>query len=377
MNLEPQRFLPISEPDIGDLEIEYVNDAMRSGWVSSIGEYIDRFELEYCNFNSVAHSVSVSSGTAALEVSLKALGVGPGDEVLVPDLTFAAVPASVVNVGAEPVFVDIESSTWTIDPKAVERSLSEKTKAIIVVHSFGHPADMDKILSVCAERGIYVVEDCAEAHGATYRGRPVGSIGDVGTYSFYGNKILTTGEGGMVVTKNLELAERVRFLKDHAMDKKKRYFHPEVGFNFRMTNVQAAMGCAQLSRVDYLLRKRARLLDVYRELLDGTNLVINPAASWANPVNWLVSVTLDSSLHGAREALLAKLRMRGIDSRPFFYRLSDMPPYKKYRKIGATDPDTPIAKAVSEVGFCLPTSTKLSEDDVEIVCSSLKVALRD
>jgi perosamine synthetase len=365
-------FFPVSSPDIGELELKYVSDAVRSGWVSSIGEYVDRFEKGFAKYCAVDHGVAMSNGTDALFIALKALGIGPGDEVVVPSLTFVAVPAVVVHLGATPVIVDSHPEYWCMDPAAVERAITPKTRAMIVVHVYGHPADMDPLLDLARLRGIKVVEDCAEAHGAKYKGRVVGSIGEVGCFSFYGNKVITTGEGGMAVTNDAELAARMRFLKDHAMDPKRRYFHPEAGYNCRLTNIQAAMGCAQLERIGELLEKRARILEWYRQgLAEVAGISLNPRMPWAEPVNWMVCALLDDELAPRRDEILAGIRERGVDTRPFFVPAERMPPYAGFRVVGATADDTPVCARLSAAGFNLPSSASLELNEVEAISNQI------
>ncbi len=367
--------IPVAVPDIGERERRLVNEAVESGWVSSIGEFVNRFEREFAAFCESEYAIAVSNGTTAIEVTLKALGVGAGDEVIVPDFTFAAVPASVVHLGASPVLVDVDQHHWCLDPAAVKRAITRRTKAVIAVHSYGHPAEMDAILELCRARGIRVLEDCAEAHGARYRGRRVGSLGDAGTFSFYGNKIVTTGEGGMIVTQDGELADRIRMLKDHAMDPARRYFHLEAGYNFRMTNVQAALGCAQLARIDEFLAKRASLLARYVEGLRAAPLTMNPRMPWADPVNWVVCAVLPPELAGRRDEILRRLREEGIDTRPFFVPLSEMPPYSQARTFGAVGAGTPVGRQLSTTGFNLPTSTTLTPSQVEQVIDAVRRCL--
>jgi len=357
-------FLPVAEPDLGPLEEQYVLDALRSGWVSSIGKYIERFEKGFAAFCGAEHGVAVSNGTGAIDLALLAVGIGPGDEVIVPTLTFVATAAAVRHVGAEPVFVDSEPEIGTLDPRAVERAVSRRTKAIIPVHLYGHPADMDPILDLAKSHGITVIEDAAEAHGAKYKGRVAGSMGDMATFSFYGNKILTTGEGGMVVTNDKRLEKRLRFLKDHAMDPDRRYWHPEVGYNYRMTNLQAALGCAQLERFAELTKKRQRILELYREAFsDRPDILINPSRSWAEPVPWLVCALLpEGTTRDRRDALMADLKADNVDSRPYFHLLCDMPPYKSCRHAGKEGDALPVAEDLSARGMNLPSVTWLSDE---------------
>jgi perosamine synthetase len=372
MNKDVDAFLPVAEPDLGPLEEKYVLDALRSGWVSSIGAYIQRFESQFAAFCGVKHAIAVSNGTVAIHLALVAAGVGPGDEVIVPALTFVATAAAVRHAGAEPVFVDSEPEIGTLDPKAVERALSSKTKAIIPVHLYGHPADMDPILEIARARSLVVIEDAAEAHGAKYKGRVVGSMGKMGTYSFYGNKILTTGEGGAVVTNDDTMAARLRFLKDHAMDPKRRYWHPEVGYNYRMTNLQAAMGCAQLERFAELTARRQRLVDLYRQAFAGGGVKINPSKPWAEPIPWLVCAIMPAGTKRAeRDALMASLKEQGVDSRPYFHLLSNMPPYVTCQRVGLHGEELAAAEDISRRGLNLPTVTTMKPSDVTRVVACM------
>jgi len=344
---------PVAEPDIGPLELQYVTEAVRSGWVSSLGEFIGRFEKGMANLCDAKHVVTVCNGTVALHLTLKGLGIGSGDEVIVPSLTFVATAAAVLHAGATPVFVDSEPRTYCLEPLAVKAAMTARTKAIIVVHLYGHPANMDAILEIAAGR-CAVIEDAAEAHGALYRGRRVGSIGRVGTFSFYANKLITTGEGGCVVTNDEELASRFRFLKDHAMDRHRRYWHPEVGYNYRMTNLQAALGVAQIERFDQIVRRRRALIDAYRDALWDLPVVVNPAEEWAEPAPWLANMLLPP---GKKASVVAqRLRQIGIDTRPFFVPLNQMPPYRSYRCVDDSGrPGCPISADLHERGIILPT----------------------
>ncbi len=371
-----QDFLPVAMPDIGKLEEEYVLEAVRSTWVSSIGEFLGRFEREFADFCQAEHGVAVTNGTDALILALRAAGVKRGDEVVMPALTFAAVPAAALLLGAEPVFVDVDPDYWCLDPRAVQRALSSKTAAIVAVHSYGHPADMDAIAAIASPGKIPVVEDCAEAHGALCRGRKVGSIGVAGCFSFYGNKIITTGEGGMVVTGDSAFAARVRMLKDHAMDPQRRYFHLEAGYNSRMTNLQAALGCAQMRRIEGFLAARDQILEWYREeLADVEGLRFNPRMPWARPVNWITCAVLEPRLAAHRDRLLDQLRSRGIDTRPFFLPCSIMPPYLHCRTQGVEDTRLPCTERLSASGFNLPTHAACDRPQVQRVAGEIRRAL--
>lgn len=367
---------PVSSLSLGELERQYVLEALDSGWISSLGSFITRFESDFAGFCDVRHAVAVSNGTTALFLSLKALGIGRGDEVIVPALTFAAVPAAVVEAGAEPVVVDVDPENWCLDPGLVEKATTPRTKAILVVHSYGHPADMDPILSFARERGLAVVEDCAEAHGARYKGRVVGSMGELGAFSLYGNKIITTGEGGFVVGNDDGLISRARFLKDHAMDPERRYYHTEVGYNFRLTNLQAAVGLAQLSRIRELIAAREALLETYRKELGHLGRVrLNPRMPWAEPVNWMVCALLESADESGREKVMKGLREKGIDTRPFFVTIPEMPPYRSCRVVGRSGPRAEVAERLSRIGLNLPCYVGMLDSDVEFIARSFEEEL--
>lgn len=368
-------FLPVAEPDLGPLEERFVLEAVRSGWVSSIGEFIDRLEREFAQFCGVKHCIALSNGTVALHLALVARGVGSGDEVIVPDLTFVATAAAVVHAGATPVLVDVDPTTMCIDPELVERAITPRTKAIIPVHLFGHPAAMDALRDIAKKHGVFLLEDAAEAHGARQGGRRVGSLGDAGTFSFYGNKLITTGEGGCITTDDDGYAKKVRFLKDHAMSPERRYFHPEVGFNYRMTNLQAAIGCAQLSRFEEMRARKAAVLEMYREGLEGSDITLNPSGSGVETVCWLVTAQLPGEWSSDRLAALMR-RMReehSVDTRPFFVPLHALPPYR-----GATfiSRGAAVSSALESSGLCLPSSNRLTRDDVLRVMTALRSEAR-
>lgn len=355
--------IPISKPMISNLDIQYVTDAVSSGWVSSIGYYVERFEREFADFCGVKHCITTSNGTVAIHLALVALGIGPGDEVIVPDLTFAATANAVILTGATPIFADVRQSDWCIDPLSVRQKLTSKTKAIIPVHLYGHPCDMDALHSIASEYDLKIIEDAAEAHGATYRGRRVGALGDCATFSFYGNKIITTGEGGCITTNSDFIAERARLLRDHGMSKENRYWHVEVGYNYRMTNLQAALGVAQLARIEHFLRERARILQAYRHYLAPHGFTLNPHLDNTQPVNWLTCVLISKGNREARDQMLAHLKEQGIDSRPFFYPLTKMPIYAGSRQ--------PISEDLSSGGFNLPTFPELTDDNIQRICTAL------
>lgn len=323
-----KEFIPVAEPSLGIKEFGYLAEACLSGWISSSGHYVGQFEKLFSSYCTSPYGVAVSNGTTALHLALAALEIGPGDEVIVPDLTFAATINTVLYTGATPVIVDIDSDSWCIDPQAVAAAVSSRTKAIIPVHLYGQPCDMAAIMVLAQEHGLYVIEDCAEAHGAEFDGQKVGSIGDIGCFSFFGNKIITTGEGGMCTTASPELDARMRLLRDHGMVRGGEYKHEVVGFNYRMTNLQAAIGLAQVERIDQILVERKQIELNYRSQLQGrTNIEFQRDLDNRERVVWLTSVLVDPS---GRTDIIESLRANSIDTRPFFCPLSQMDIYRKY-----------------------------------------------
>lgn len=366
-------FVPIAAPVIGEREIAYVTDAVKSGWVSSIGAYVDRFEELFATYIGVKHAIALSNGTAALHLALHALGVGKGDEVILPDLTFAATAHTVLQVGATPVFVDVERDTWCIDPLAIERAITGKTKVLMPVHLYGHAADMAAINALAKTHDLFVLEDAAEAHGAMIADQKAGSLGTVAGFSFYGNKLITTGEGGMLTTDDDALAARIRFLKDHGMSPQVRYLHTELAFNYRITNLQAALGVAQLEQIETFVEKKRQLFGWYAEELAGVpGLTLNIERPNYRNTYWMISVVLDDQLRSSREDLCASLRAKGVDTRPFFIPMSELPHLTSYRTVGVSGPECSVAMKLSRHGFNLPSGCGLSRGQVRRVCDALK-----
>lgn len=363
------KFLPVAEPCLGGNELAYVTDCIRSGWISSLGEYIPRFEGLFAEFCGARYGVAVSNGTTALHLALAVLRIGPGDEVILPSLTFIATANAVRYAGATPIFADCEDRTWNIDPEDAARRVTARTRAIIPVHLYGHPADMGPILELAQSHGIWVLEDAAEAHGACYQGRRVGSLGVLNTFSFYGNKIITTGEGGLLTTDDAALAERARFLRDHAMSPEKRYWHPEVGYNYRMTNLQAALGVAQMEQIEAFIARKREIARAYNRLLgDVPGLVLPPEASWATSVYWMYSLLVTDGFPLTRDALRDHLRRQEIDSRPFFYPIHEMPPYRQAESL-------PVAERLSRQGINLPSGVTLTDEDIERVAEAIRACV--
>jgi perosamine synthetase len=364
----PKDSLPISRVVLAGNEERYVVDAVRSTWFS-VGRYVQRFEADFAAFLDVPHAVSVCNGTCALDLALAALGIGPGDEVIVPSLTFAASINAVLHVGAEPVLVDSSPDHWNMDPVAWEVAISPRTKAVMPVHLYGHPCDMGPILEIARRRDLFVVEDAAEAHGAQVLGQKVGTVGDIGCFSFYGNKIITTGEGGMCVTADSEIDRRLRNLRDHGMRPERRYWHEEVGFNYRLTNVCAAIGVAQLEAIHRFLERRKEIGLAYQAGLIGVSgLTLFPEAPVGEKVDWLFCAFLFEGGEVGRDEMLRALREAGIDGRPTFYPAHTMPPYRHLRRHG----DLAHAERFGHSGINLPLHPAMTDAEVERVITTVR-----
>lgn len=357
---------PVSIPSLTDEERKNVIAAYDSSWISSSGEFITEFESKFANYCGSMFGIATSNGTVAIHLALEALGIGRGDEVIVPDLTFAATINAVLHAGATPVITDIDIDSWCISVESIRKLITDKTKAIIPVHIYGQVCQMDEIMAIAEEHNLYVIEDCAEAHGATFKGKVVGSIGHIGCYSFFANKIITTGEGGMCITNSREIAVKLRILRDHGMSPHKKYFHEEVGYNYRMTNLQAAIGVAQIERIDEIIHKRDQILNWYEhELKDIENFQLQSTRENVKKVNWLVSILLNDV---NRETVMNKLKENGVDSRPFFYPLSSMPLYQAY-----CQKETLITSAIiANKGINLPTYCDLEKEDIQFITGVLK-----
>lgn len=358
--------IPVAEPSFDDRELEYVTDAVQSGWVSSQGKYIQAFEGKFAAYCGVKYATSVANGTVALHLALTSLGIGRGDEVIIPTLTFIAVANAVVYTGATPVLVDSELNSWCLDPKKAEEKISKRTKAIIAVHLYGHPANMGTIMDLAKKYHLFVIEDAAEAHGAECDGRKVGSIGDIGCFSFYGNKIITTGEGGMLTTNNLSLYEKAMLLKNHGMSRTDRYFHPEIGFNYRLTNVQAALGLAQLEKIDTFIKRKRYIVSLYSELLKNIRgLSISPELEGYKNVFWMFSVLINKEISVSRDKLMENMKKAGIETRPFFICVHRQPPH-------FTASAFPVAESLSSMGINLPSGPRLKDSDVQYISSNIR-----
>ena len=355
--------IPIYQPTLTGNEKKYVNECLDSTWISSKGTFISRFEQQFAKAVDARHATAVCNGTIALHLAMLTLGIGPGDEVIVPTLTYIASVNAISYVGATPVFVDSLESTWQMDPADVERKITPNTRAILAVHLYGHPCDMDPLVAIAGKHDLFLVEDCAEAFGSYYKDRHVGSFGDISTYSFYGNKTITTGEGGMVVTNDQTLYERAVSYKGQGLAKYREYWHDVIGYNFRMTNICAAIGLAQLEQADQILVKKRQIAEWYRTELAGLPVTLHEESPEVRHSYWMCSLLVDNAAQ--REPLRNHLTAKGIETRPLFYPVHTMPMYsEKYQR-------HPVAEGLGWRGINLPSWPGLSFEQVQHVCRQL------
>ena len=371
--------IPVAGPSITQTEIDFVTDAVTNAWYAKANIYHERFEKAFAEYLGVRHAMTLPSCTSAIHLSLLALGVEAGDEVIIPDATWIASAAPITYVGATPVFADIDEHTWCLSAKSFEALITPRTKAVIPVDLYGNLPDMDAIKEVARARGIAVVEDAAEAIGSEYKGRKAGSFGDAGTFSFHGSKTLTTGEGGMLVTDDSELFERASFLRDHGRKPgDKMFFNHEVAYKYKMSSMQAALGLAQLGRIAELLEHKRRAFAWYQEeLKDVPGLTLNCAAPETDPVYWMVTVILDPRFDLRKEQLMEKLSERDIDCRPFFHPLSSLPAYRDTQQAHWARERNQVSYRLAPYGLNLPSALNLTKEKVEIVCAALKDVLRE
>ena len=349
---------PVYKPHLNEKVQSNVNSCIESTWISSKGEYIAQFESEFAKFVGVKHAHTVSNGTVALHLALLALGIGPGDEVIVPTLTYIATANAVKYVGAKVVFVDSDPDTWQLSPEDVRNKITKNTKAIIPAHLYGHACDMDSLLLLANEFGLKIVEDCAEAIGTKFGTKYVGTFGDINTFSFFGNKTITTGEGGMVVTNDDTLSAVVAKLKGQGLDTSREYWHDVIGYNYRMTNICAAIGCAQLEIVDEIVEKKRKIAEWYKEELDGLPLQVHGERIGTFNSYWMVSILVDPDI---RDYLRDRLRAKGVETRPLFYPIHTMPMYCFGRN------EYPVAQKLAASGINLPSYPDLNREDVTTI----------
>jgi perosamine synthetase len=367
--VEADHLIPVCEPTLAGNEERYVLDCLRSNWISSAGRFVTRFEQLFAEFCGTRYAVACTSGTAALHLALYTLGIGPGDEVIIPTFTMIATANTVHHCGATPVFVDAEPRTWNIDPTRIEAAITPRTRAIVPVHTYGHPADMDPILAIARRHDLLVVEDAAEAHGARYKGLRAGGMGDCGCFSFYANKIITTGEGGMITTDNEELARKARNIRDHAFSPERHFWHSVPAHNFRMTNLQAAVGVAQMERADWLVERRIENARRYNTGLEGVRGITRPPATKdVTNVYWMYSILIEDDFGPSRDEVRRQLAARGIETRAFFIPMHLQPIYYRPDRVDRF----PVAEELCRKGFYLPSSSSLPGDQIDMICAAIR-----
>jgi perosamine synthetase len=367
--------IPVNEPRLGEREVELVTEALRSGWISGAGPHIERFEEEWAAYCGRKHGIAVANGTVALHLAIALLGLQPGDEVIMPTFTIISCALPVVLAGAVPVLVDSEPRTWTMDVEQVAARITSRTRAIMPVHIYGHPADMTPMQDLADRHGLAIIEDAAEAHGALYRGQRCGSFGTVSCFSFYANKLVTTGEGGMLLVDDDALAAHARRLRNLAFGGPRRFLHYELGFNFRLTNLQAALGLAQLERMDDIIAHKRWLGGAYTERLRDVDAIeLQVQEPWATSVFWMYGLVVREETGLDATELAARLSAHGVETRPFFLGMHEQPVFLD-RGLFVNE-SYPVAERIARQGLYLPSGLGMDERQLERVCQVLRAALR-
>jgi perosamine synthetase len=367
--------IPVNEPLLGGRERELLLQCIETGWISSDGPFVAEFEQKFAHRVGRTYGIAVTNGSAALDAAVVALNLGPDDEVILPTFTIISCAAAIVRVGATPVTVDCDPLTWNMRPEDVAGRITRRTRAIMVVHIYGLPIDMDPILALAEQHGLKVIEDAAEMHGQTYKGRPCGSFGEISTFSFYPNKLVTTGEGGMIVTDDPDIAERCRSLRNLCFQANRRFVHEEIGWNLRMSNLQAALGLAQLEQLDTFLRRKREIGRIYTSFLQQTPELQLPlaATNYAENLYWVYGIVLNDEVAFDAQAMMAKLAAKGIGTRPFFWPMHEQPVFK--RRAWFEGVSHPVAERIARRGFYVPSGLAITDEQISRVASVLKELL--
>lgn len=370
-------FIPVNEPLLDGNEKKYLNECIDSGWISSEGPFVEKFENDFSEKVGRKYGIAVSNGTVALDVALAALKVGSGDEVIVPSFTIISCITAIIRAGAKPVLIDSNCMTWNMAVEQIEEKITSRTKAIMVVHIYGLPVDMNPVVSLAKKYGLKIIEDAAEMHGQTYFDKPCGSFGEISTFSFYPNKHVTTGEGGMVVTDDVFLAERCRSLRNLCFQKKKRFYHEDLGWNFRMSNLQAALGVAQIERLDEFILRKREMGKLYNSLLNGVPGIQLPLpkTEYADNIYWVYGILLKDDVQVKLQYIMDKLTQLGIGNRPFFWPVHKQPVFEKMKMFSREE--YPCAEKLSTRGFYIPSGIALSKEQILCVTQTLKRVLNE
>ncbi|HMK36119.1 MAG TPA: DegT/DnrJ/EryC1/StrS family aminotransferase [Desulfomonilaceae bacterium] len=365
--------IPVCEPLLDGREMKYVQDCIETNWISSAGKYISLFEEKFSTYCDMPFGVACSNCTTGLHMAMVALGIGPGDEVIIPDFTLIVSANTVILTGAKPVLVDVNAQTWCIDPPLIEEKITPRTKAIMLVHMYGHPCDMDAVMDIARRHKLFVIEDCAQAHGAEVNGKKAGSFGDVSCFSFYGNKILTTGEGGMVLCRDANIAQRLQLLRNQGFQEP-RFVHEVMGFNYRITNIQAAIGVAQTEMVEEKIERKRWIGKTYNELLHGlADLTLPYEAPWAKNVYWMYGIVVQDGFGRTKDELMGMLKQKGVDTRSFFCPMSMQPVFKgSDQRFPDLSGEYPVSVDLWNRGLYLPSGLGLTRDQMEEVAAKLR-----
>ncbi len=368
------RFIPVNEPLIGKREKELINECLDTGWISSEGPFVEKFENSLSKKVNRKYGIACSSGTAALDLAIASLGIGPGDEVIMPAFTIISCAAAIIKSGAKPILIDASDSTWNMNIDHIEAAITSKTVAIMAVHIYGLPVDMDPLIEIANKYRLYIIEDAAELIGAKYKDKPCGSFGHISTFSFYPNKQITTGEGGMVFTDDLEISKRCKSLRNLCFQEDNRFVHNELGWNYRMTNLQAALGIAQLEKLDSTLKKKKKIGELYNKYLAEVKEIELPLieTEFAKNIYWVFGILINPKINSAKN-IISKLRKLKIGTRPFFYPMHKQPVLKKMDIFNANY--FPVSERLYEQGLYLPSGLTLTEDDIKVVTQKLKLIL--
>jgi perosamine synthetase len=370
-----QDFIPVNTPLLDGNEADYLAECVRTGWISSEGPFIGRFEAAMAGISGRRHGIAVSNGSVALDIAVHALGLRPGDEVILPTFTIISCAAAVVRAGLVPVVVDCDPATWNMTADAVEAAVTSRTRAIMLVHIYGLPVDLEPVMAIARKHDLRVIEDAAEMHGQTYRGRPCGSFGDLSTFSFYPNKHITTGEGGMILTDDDDMAERLRGLRNLCFQPQQRFVHEELGWNARMTNLQAALGVAQTERLDQMIAIKRRTGRLYDQLLEDVEVIQRPVArtNYADNIYWVYGVVLNDEVAFDAKEAMRRLAEKGVGTRPFFWCMHEQPVLRRSGLFA--NASYPNAERIARRGFYLPSGLALKEEQIVRAAGALKEIL--
>jgi perosamine synthetase len=366
--------IPVAEPCLSEEDIAQAYDCLKSGWISSAGKNIEKFESSWAAYCQRKHGIAVCNGSVALDVAVKLLDLSPGDEIIMPSFTIICCAQSIIINGGIPILVDQRADNWQMDISQIESKITDKTKAIMVVHIYGHPVDMDPVLEICKRHNLKLIEDAAECHGALYKGKPCGSFGDISTFSFFANKLITTGEGGMVLVNDDDLAKKARSYRNLCFEPQRRFFHNELGQNYRMTNLQAAIGLNQVTRIEKIVEKKRAIAHKYQELLRGINgITLAKEESWARNVYWIFGILLDEKLGDDCLWLTKALAEKKIETRPFFLGMHEQPVFDK---MGLYKTESyPVAANLARRGFYIPSGLTIKDEEINYVANAIQECL--